>query len=141
MLWLGLVLGISWMEAPVKFRSPLLEKPAMLWLTLFSLSAGKMLSDTILLWLSTMLAVQISILTPSLVRIGKARVVKDLDRDSLKGSRKEYYDKLQEEVSVFGSLPPRSLHAVYVVMELIKVILLPVYAFQIFSASDTLLQH
>mmetsp|Transcript_9983 Transcript_9983/g.19174 ORF Transcript_9983/g.19174 Transcript_9983/m.19174 type:complete len:152 (+) Transcript_9983:283-738(+) len=135
------------MEAPVKFRSPLLEKPVgfdvgarvfrglniievMLAMTLASLSLDSIPSDVILVCLSSMLAIQVLFLTPSLVRIGKARAVKDLDRESLKGKAREYYDELQKEVRTFKSLPPRSLHALYVLMELVKVILLPMYAFQ-----------
>eukprot|EP00467_Chlorarachnion_reptans_P020983 CAMPEP_0114491708 /NCGR_PEP_ID=MMETSP0109-20121206/3158_1 /TAXON_ID=29199 /ORGANISM="Chlorarachnion reptans, Strain CCCM449" /LENGTH=162 /DNA_ID=CAMNT_0001668487 /DNA_START=126 /DNA_END=611 /DNA_ORIENTATION=+ len=141
---LGFVLAISFMEAWVKFRSPILQKAIALdvgarvfrALNIVEVAfAGTLIilnlpfiPDVTLISLITMLSIQTAYLTPTLSFRGHLRLVKDIERKNLIDERmKKYYDNVRDVTLASGRKPPKWLHAVYVTIEILKIFMIPFY--------------
>jgi len=151
-LWAGFVLAVSWMEAWVKFRAPLLAKhvaydvgrhvfrglnavemplAASLLALGFVGSAGLLMPGA----LAAILALQVLCLTPLLERLAFFRIVEAFDTSDKNASQEKLALVRELEAKISGSsAPPVSLHIVYVVLEGMKVVGLVSYAIELCSA-------
>lgn len=143
-LWAGFVLAISWMEAWVKFRAPLLAKPAGLDAgrhVFRGLNAMEMPVALLLVclalrggtdWvqpciLAAELAMQVVWLTPQLERLAFFRIVELFDTSTASQEQLALIRELEVMIADL-SLPPWWLHVVYVFVEGVKVAGLLYYA-------------
>eukprot|EP00658_Telonema_sp_P-2_P061396 TRINITY_DN50092_c0_g1_i1.p1 TRINITY_DN50092_c0_g1~~TRINITY_DN50092_c0_g1_i1.p1 ORF type:complete len:193 (+),score=36.88 TRINITY_DN50092_c0_g1_i1:182-760(+) len=146
MVWVGAVLGVSWMEAWVKFRAPLLTKPVAfdvgrhvfrglnaietpMAFTLLALNALE--NMTLTAWrlaagVSSIVALQVLYLTRELERAAFHRIVAGIPDTA---DQSELVEELRTVVK-HSHPPTRWLHVAYVVLEAVKVGVLVWYAWE-----------
>jgi hypothetical protein len=120
-IWLGMVLAISFLETPLKFRAPGITVPLGLGigqlvfraLAVVELTLAGVLSAALVLGDRTMAVIVLASLLWAVLVIQVAVLLPRLDR--------------RARIILAGGSPPRSrLHLAYVALDGIKVVLLPV---------------
>ena len=116
-LWLGFVLAISFMEAPVKFRTPSLDKEV-------GLDVGRLVFKALnyaefLLGTSSLIVwVTVGVSLPTLLMNSSLLVILGIQSFGL-------YPQLNAQVKkhLKGEVPPRTkAHSIYIILETVKVI-------------------
>lgn len=138
-VWIGMVIAISFHEAWIKFRAPLLSKhvgldvgrrvfnslnhaEAFILLNIWIISP-QLTTDTIIL--SGILIMQIVVLTPLLNLLAEFRIVEAFAK--VKDKSSDYVRQIEIKL-VDKRAPDNRWHLVYVALEVIKLVLLVKYA-------------
>jgi hypothetical protein len=145
-VWIGFILGVSLMEAWVKFRAPLLEKFVAVDVGRYVFSALNIVECVfcVTLWVlgrsgtrqipfvvaSLMLALQVVVITPALDRRAKHLIVDTISTDAMLEKQPRlgaYRDELRGQLGG-RTAPAAAWHFVYVAMEVGKAVLLGIVA-------------
>ncbi|MBL7501919.1 hypothetical protein I6A84_40695 [Frankia sp. CNm7] len=118
--WLGLVAGISFLEAPLKFRAPGITIPLGLGIGRLVFRAVNRLEAV----LAAVLLVALALRSPAAPEWGVAAAVLIILTGQLAALRPAL-DRRAEQVIAGSPPPPSHLHVAYILLETVKVILLP----------------
>jgi hypothetical protein len=146
-LWVGFLLAISFMEAWVKFKAPLLLRHIavdvgrhifealnvvefILMFTLWCLRCNRtVVFSTILAVCTAILCFEILIVTPILTNLAKFRIIQAMGEDE---KHHTVISQLKQEV--FGLTPAKPYwHFIYILLECIKVICLLIFISQVLT--------
>ncbi|ADP78932.1 hypothetical protein [Pseudofrankia inefficax] len=120
-VWFGLVAGISFLEAPLKFRAPGITIPLGLGIGRLVFRAVNRLEVV----LAAVLLVALALHTPTAPAWGVTAAVLGVLAVQLAVLRPAL-DRRAEQIIAGNPPPPSHRHVAYIVLEAVKVILLPI---------------